>query len=238
MIYHLLTTLLAPLFMVQGIYVRRVTPKLPEPIGARSGIAGSGPRMSMLIVGDSAAAGVGVKTQDEALTGRLVKTLSSTHEVSWKLLALTGDNSAEVLARLKSEPKESYESVVVSVGVNDVTGRTGTEAWAINLQNIIDILKNKYEAQYIFMSSIPPMHIFPALPQPLRWWLGQRAKKLNAIMKKVTEINEKCFLVCVSFPIDNQFIAADGFHPGAEAYKLWGNHVAELIQVETEVKSN
>jgi lysophospholipase L1-like esterase len=236
MIYHLLTFLLAPLFMVQGLYVRRVTPKLPEPLGARSGINGSGPRMSVLVVGDSAAAGVGVNTQDEALVGRLVKILSSTHQVSWKLHALTGINSAEVLVRLESEPKKAFDSVVVSVGVNDVTGRTGSEAWAMNLQKIINIIRNKFDAQFVFISCIPPMHAFPALPQPLRWWLGVRAKNLNVIMKKVTETNDKCFLVCAPFPIDNHYIAADGFHPGEAAYQLWGNYVAELIQVETKME--
>ena len=236
MVYHLVTLLLAPLFIVQGLYVRRVTPKLPEPVGARSGTSGSGPRTRLLIVGDSAAAGVGVDTQEQALSGRLVTTLSSTREVSWKLLALTGDDSGEVLVRLKSEAKEALDTVVVSVGVNDVTGRTGSEAWARNLQNMIDILKTNFSAQRIFLSSIPPMHIFPALPQPLRWWLGVRAKKLNAIMKKIAEANAKCFLVQAPFPIDNQYIAADGFHPGEPAYALWGNHVAELIQVAIGTK--
>jgi len=231
MIYRLATLLLAPLFIAQGLYVRRVTPKLPEPTGARSGTSGSGPRMSLLIAGDSAAAGVGVDTQEQALSGRLVTTLSSTQEVSWKLLALTGDDSGELVVRLKSEVKEAFDVVVVSVGVNDVTGRTGYDAWARNLKNIMDTLKTHFSAQYIFLSNIPPMHIFPALPQPLRWWLGVRARKLNAIMEKMAKANDRCFFVRTPFPIDNQYIAADGFHPGEPAYALWGHHVAKLIQV-------
>ena len=57
---------LAPLLILQGLYVRRVTPKLPEPLGKRSGVHGTGPRLRLLILGDSAAAGVGVSTQSQA----------------------------------------------------------------------------------------------------------------------------------------------------------------------------
>jgi len=54
---------LSPLLVCQGIYVRRVTPKLPEADGPRSGEAGSGALLRLLVLGDSAAAGVGVRTQ-------------------------------------------------------------------------------------------------------------------------------------------------------------------------------
>ena len=54
-----MTTLaLAPLLVVQGWYVKRVTPRLPEAEGARQGVTGQGQRLRLLVVGDSAAAGV------------------------------------------------------------------------------------------------------------------------------------------------------------------------------------
>ena len=54
-----MTTLaLAPLLVVQGWYVKRITPRLPEAEGARQGVTGQGQRLRLLVVGDSAAAGV------------------------------------------------------------------------------------------------------------------------------------------------------------------------------------
>ena len=70
--YKLAAIGLAPVIIAQGLYVRRVTPRLPEPEGERSGVNGAGPPLSLLILGDSAAAGVGVATQDQALSGQLV----------------------------------------------------------------------------------------------------------------------------------------------------------------------
>ena len=88
---HLLATIaLAPVLLAQGRHVRRTIPVLPEPSGSRQGVGGSGPLLRLLIVGDSAAAGVGARTQDEALSGRLVAGMQARCEVRWKLVAFTG----------------------------------------------------------------------------------------------------------------------------------------------------
>ncbi len=74
---HLAATIaLGPLLLLQGRHVRRVTPVLPEPPGPRQGRSGAGPALRLLILGDSAAAGVGASTQGEALSGQLVQTLA------------------------------------------------------------------------------------------------------------------------------------------------------------------
>ena len=91
---------LAPFLIAQGLYIRAVTPRLPEPPGKRSGITGAGLPLSLLILGDSAAAGVGVSKQSLALSGQLVSALGSDFHVSWKLIAQTGHTAKEVLTKL------------------------------------------------------------------------------------------------------------------------------------------
>jgi len=230
MIYHLASVLLAPVLIAQGLHVRRVTPRLPEPEGVRAGTCGTGAKIKLLIVGDSAAAGVGAATQHNALSGRLITALGSSHEVSWKLVAHTGDASSQVLARLRAESNEVFDVVVVSVGVNDVTSRTGDKEWLLNLQSIIELLKSKFHAHHIILSSLPPMHLFPALPQPLRWWLGLRAKKLNRIMENIAGNYNECTFLSAPFPFEQNLMAEDGFHPGEPAYTLWGDELAKLIR--------
>ncbi|MBE9548291.1 MAG: SGNH/GDSL hydrolase family protein [Proteobacteria bacterium] len=232
MIYQLARVLLAPVLLGQGLYVRRVTPRLPEPEGLRFGTLGTGPKMKILILGDSAAAGVGAGTQKNALSGRLIKALGSSHEVSWKLVAQTGDASSQVIARLRSLPNEVFDTVVVSVGVNDVTSQTGDKEWLHNLESIIELLKSKFHVQHIILSSLPPMHLFPALPQPLRWWLGLRAKKLSNSMESFAGNDKQCTFLSVPFPFEQNLIAVDGFHPGEPAYRLWGEELAKLIRTE------
>ncbi len=47
--------------------------RLPEAHGERSGCCGNGNELNLLIIGDSAAAGVGVDEQSEALASQLAE---------------------------------------------------------------------------------------------------------------------------------------------------------------------
>ena len=229
MIYHLALVLFAPVLFLQGKYVKRVIPKLPEPQGVRGGQVGEGQPLCLLIVGDSAAAGVGVEQQDQALSGQMVSSLSQRYAVTWKVFAQSGDASQQLLEKLHTALPEKFESVVVSIGVNDITARTSSGAWVQNLGAIVHVLKSKFGARRVYLSSVPPMHLFPALPNPLRWWLGLRARQFNGLMEQFAEQNSNCTFLAIPYSTDQSLIAQDGFHPGAPAYKLWGEHVAEVI---------
>lgn len=231
--YHAALILLGPLLYAQGKYVRRVAPELPEGEGEREGRVGFGQPLSLLIAGDSAAAGVGVDHQDQALSGRLVAALCVDRAVSWRLLATSGDASRELLEVLQAQPLAHYDTVVLSIGVNDVTGLTSSRVWVKNLEDIITVLGERFGAGHIILSSIPPMHLFPALPQPLRWWLGLRARQFNRLMESVAGDHACCSYAAIPYPNDRaDFIAPDGFHPGELAYSLWGEHLAALIKKE------
>ncbi len=228
--YQIAAIGLAPLIIAQGLYVRWVTPRLPEPEGERSGITGSGSPLSLLILGDSAAAGVGVSTQSQALSGKLVALLRADFQVSWKLLAQTGRTAQEIARQLTLETPDKFDVVVTSVGVNDVTHGTNTKKWLDQQNRIIELLLSKFHSRHILLSSIPPMHLFPALPQPLRWYLGRRAKRLNSELKKMIAGNRQCEFVTVDFPLEAAYMAGDGFHPGAIAYCIWADHLAGIIR--------
>ena len=228
--YHIGLAALAPVLLVQGRYVRRVTPKLPEPPGDRFGTAGHGKRLRLLLLGDSAAAGVGVDHLDQALCGQLVSALAKTHEVEWLLEAKTGHTSTQVLSTLKNLPRKPWDVAVVSVGVNDVTAMTRSGVWQQNLMDLVATLCHEFCCQRVYLSSVPPMHLFPALPNPLRWWLGLRATQFNNIMDRVAQSDTRCEFVQVPYRGEPDEIAADGFHPGKPAYRAWSEHLVTKIQ--------
>ncbi len=87
------TLLLLPILFVQGNKVRKNTPRLLEPKGEREGGIGQGKPLSLLILGDSAAAGVGVETQKDALSGAIIQELQNEFFLQWKLHAKTGDTT-------------------------------------------------------------------------------------------------------------------------------------------------
>jgi lysophospholipase L1-like esterase len=82
----------------------------------------------------------------------------------------------------------------------------------------------------VLLSGLPPMHKFPALPQPLRWYIGNRAKQFDNALKALANTGSGCEFVKLGYTIDTQFMAADGFHPGPAIYALWGADVARRIR--------
>jgi hypothetical protein len=56
-----------------------------------------------------------------------------------------------------------------------VTARRSLTQWQLQQGQFIDLLQTRFRARQIVLSGLPPMHRFPALPQPLRWYVGSRA---------------------------------------------------------------
>ena len=228
---HVVATIaLGPVLLAQGRRVRRTVPVLPEPDGPREGEAGSGKPLRLLILGDSAAAGVGTRTQDDALSGQLAVSLAPTFRLRWKLLAFTGATTADMLQRLRAEPAAQFDAVVTSLGVNDVTGRVSLAAWRRAQQELIGVLQARFGARHILLSGLPPMHRFPALPQPLRWYVGSRARDFNRALASVAASRPGCeFLALGHEMMDVSAMAGDGFHPGPPIYALWAREATRRI---------
>ncbi|AIO68420.1 SGNH/GDSL hydrolase family protein [Burkholderia oklahomensis] len=228
--YHFATAALGPLLLAQGRHVRRVTPRLAEADGPRSGIDGAGPPLRLLVLGDSAAAGVGVATQSDALVGQLVRVLAPFHRVEWKLLARTGATTQDLLDWLAAEPAARFDAVVTSLGVNDVTDGVSPGRWRDTQAALVELLTTRFGAAHVILSAVPPMHHFPALPQPLRWYLGLRARRLNTTLSRWAAGQRACEFLRVEMPLTRDAMASDGFHPGARACALWAEQAAAAIR--------
>ncbi len=224
------TLVLAPLLFVQGVYVRRVTPKLPEAPGSRCGAIGDGQPIRLLILGDSAAAGVGASSQSMALSGRLAGELAADFTVHWQLLAESGLTTRDLIARLADHPPEPFDVVIVSIGVNDVIAGSRTKTWTDSLAQLLDRLVADFGGRHILISALPPMHRFTALPQPLRWCIGLRAQRFNHELRRFARRDGRCTAVSLNYPWDPAYLASDRFHPGEPAYLFWARALADAIR--------
>ncbi len=227
--YRYAAVAMAPLLLAQGLRVRRTAMRLAEPPGPRSGTAGDGPPLRLLVAGDSAAAAVGAASQDEGLSGAIVRALEGRFRVSWEVRAKTGLRTAQVLRRLESGPDSPFDVAVLSLGVNDVTGGTRSADFAAQQHRLATVLQARYAVQLTVLTGLPPMHAFPALPQPLRWVLGERARAFTRLLESVAESVPRCVVLTPRLPLDVRYIAVDGYHPGPLAYAEWGREVAALV---------
>jgi lysophospholipase L1-like esterase len=221
---------LAPLLLAQGMYVRRVTPRLPEAPGNRSGVNGGGPALNLLILGDSAAAGVGASSQATALAGRLVEELMADFRVSWQLHAESGVTTDDLVARLAEVAGGRFDVAIVSIGVNDVITGRRTRQWTAALATLLDLLESGFGVRHVLLSALPPMHRFTALPQPLRWCVGLRARRFNDELVRFADRDGRCAVVSLNYPRDPSYLAPDGFHPGEPAYRHWAAAVAASVR--------
>ncbi len=228
---------LLPLLAAQAISARRRALRLPEPSGAREGIEGAGPHLNLLVLGDSAAAGVGVSNQRWALAGRLVAALSIDHRVEWRLLAQTGANTASTLRALPQLAGQRFDVVVTSLGVNDLTRGRTAQRFAQLQSELFDTLRAQHGASLLLASGLPPVHRFPALPQPLRRFLGSRAQQLDAALAALADRRGDVVHVPLEFhaELDASAMAEDGFHPGMPAYREWARRLEARIRSAPEL---
>ncbi|NHB57475.1 SGNH/GDSL hydrolase family protein [Acinetobacter sp. 194] len=226
------TVALLPALIVQGYKVKKNTPRLPEPEGDRYGQVGQGDAISILIVGDSAAAGVGVSEQQHALSGALLNALRDHFSISWRLHAKTGDDSTKIYHAIQSIEPKQYDVVITSIGVNDVTQLSSAKKWIRKQYAIYDVIQAKFQPKLILASGVPPMHLFPALPNPLAWLFGQYSKQMNQQLKHF--IAQHATIRYIPFDIAkyrklNLDMAEDGFHPSKEIYAVWAQELADII---------
>lgn len=221
--------LLGPLLWLQGRHVRRVTPRLPEPPGARAGQSGCGPALRLLIAGDSAAAGVGAASQHDALSGQLLRHLSPHFCVEWRLLATTGLDSAGLLRLVQDTPAWAADVVVLSIGVNDVTALTAPTRWVQMQAQLAQRVADRFAPRLLIHSAVPPMHAFTALPQPLRWFFGRWAREFNRQLAHALVGQSRRVLHTPFMPTPTDGLAADGFHPGPRGYHAWAQSLSQCI---------
>lgn len=226
---------------MQAMWVRKKTTVLPEPEGERvlASVEGSLlPLTNLLVVGDSAAAGVGALTQQGALTGLLYSSLSQIGAARVSLHAKTGFKSEDVVRLLRDLTCENFSSALISIGVNDVTKFVSLKRWQQNIEAISTLLTHKFGCKKIVFTAVPPIHCFPALPQPLRALLGWRALLLNqALVKSVTACSnaEILYVTALNFGgtvADIQrsgLMAEDGFHPSSKGYEIWARLALDKI---------
>lgn len=218
---------LSPVLLVQALWVKLITPQLPEYKTPESGETSTNPKLSILLLGDSSAAGVGATCFEESLMGQLIQQLP--FGFSYRILAFAGDKSETSLERLKTIEEQTYDVIITVLGVNDVTAGTSVDDWLITQQQLQDLLINDHQAKQLIVCGVPPMHDFPALPPKLRHYLGHKATQLDqALQQQLADSDTQYFSLRV-FP-SNLSAARDGFHPGPDVYRRWAKELAQKVR--------
>lgn len=228
MLKLLITWLLVPIALVEGIKVRLKTPRLLPASGPISGIEGDGetaPQRHLLMIGDSSIAGLGAETTADALTLPLAKALAKADgaPVKWRAI---GSNSATAGALrdvvLPNIEREAYTDILLVVGTNDAKNFHTIARFKKEFGELLYGLKARFPEARIVWSPAVNMQRMPSLPALLGWILEIRAQAINAKAKQLC-------LERYAIPAERLFIeegnrdgfARDGFHASPIGYRAW-----------------
>jgi len=220
--------------VAQALRTRARLPRLPEPEGPRQGVVGQGPRLQVLVAGDSSAVGVGVAHQRDALVGQLMPLLAKAcaARVEWRLLAQSGLTSAQTLALLQAAGTVRADLAVLVTGVNDVVDQVPSHRAVAHRESLVNWLRNAAGVQHVVVCPLPPIHDFPGLPQPLRWVAGSDAHRHNHALKHWCAQRSDVSFLDMHLPLDAGVMARDGFHPGEPVYRHCANRIAQHVAMQ------
>lgn len=228
---------LLPVLVAQALRLRRTALRLPEAAGPRDGVVGDAARaLRVLFVGDSSAAGVGVDHQTDALAlptaSALAARLRAT--VHWQLVAKSGVNTLQALQLLKHVAVRRADLLVTSLGTNDVTSQQSPRRFLSAYQALIEHAAARLGVRAAVVTGLPPLHFLPVAPQPLRWYLGAYAKRLDGLLQRWCAATDNLSYLSLAWAAEPSQMAADGYHPGAGQYRHWsglvGERLAELVE--------
>ncbi|SJM72038.1 SGNH/GDSL hydrolase family protein [Psychrobacter piechaudii] len=242
---------LAPVYLYQGMKLKKTALRLPEAEGERKGRLTLNEKdspsedkstLNIMLLGDSSAAGVGVSSQQEALAGQLLEQLQLLPQIQqkfsqleWALHATSGHTSFDALRRLYvlPVPPTPVDIMIVMVGVNDTTANVSINKWEQQLREIIGLSQRKFGAKQIIFPCLPPMQEMPAIPSPLNKLMGYKTQIMNEKLIEVCDHYESVLALPIN--LNNKdlqpqnFFAEDGFHPNSTAYSLLAKKLAKTI---------
>jgi lysophospholipase L1-like esterase len=219
---------LFPVLSVQAVITRRTALRLPDAMGPREGTTGNGKPLRLLVVGESTAAGVGVKESADALPAQLASALSEKLQraVHWRADGVTGCRLADVHERLKHLDRR-VDLVVIATGVNDTTGLTSLKRWRTLLKESARLASQ--QGARVAVLALPPMGHFTALPQPLRYVVGLRATALDQAASNIASASGLYDFIDWQIPLSPVYLAEDGYHPSAAGYRAIAREASAKI---------
>ena len=225
-----------PLYIVQGLWVRKNSLRLPQAKGKRSGTYGTGePGYRILVIGDSSAAGVGVKNVADTLGPQFCRQLhdKTGHTIAWHM---SGHNSA-VAGQIRDlvvpnlEPVD-YTHILIMIGTNDMKNMHTGSRWKSEFGGLLYALRTRFPESKIYWHQAVDMGKTPALPKILGTILNWRRALFN---RKGAQLCEERGAVAIPpLPIEDAAgFCRDGFHANEAGYEVWAAHLLEHVDLES-----
>jgi lysophospholipase L1-like esterase len=225
----LLTWLAFPVYVWQGLGVRRRTSRmLPAQGPVMHEIAGRPPAVSLLVLGDSSAASVGIEQSEYGLAAQLAGLIAEQtgQAVRWRAAGFNSATSGQirdyVLPNLSADP---WTHIVLAIGTNDTKNFHSVPRFKKDFGGLLYALRAKWPEARVVWSPVLEFTRAPAMPPLLGNILEIRATEVNKMGVRLC--NERGAVPAPRLPITNPEagFASDGFHASEAGYRAWAEHL-------------
>ncbi|MFK3981066.1 SGNH/GDSL hydrolase family protein [Micromonospora sp. NPDC050397] len=213
----------------QARQARRVIPLAEAPPPRGDGVYGArfpGKPLTMVILGDSSAAGYGVHRPRETPGALLATGISRRlrRPVRLHRYAVVGSRSAGLAPQVEAALEQQPDLAVILVGGNDVTARTPL---SIAVRYLVDAVRELRAAgAQVVVGTCPDLGAIRPIKPPLRW-LARRWSRQLAAAQTVAVVEAGGATVSLGDLLGPRFAAEparmfawDRFHPSAEGYAV------------------
>lgn len=191
---------------------------------------GLGEPVRLVVLGDSAARGFGLPEASSAFPQQVARRLAAAtgRRVAVGSHATDGHRTADVLAeQVPLLRADAPDAVVVSVGVNDVVGRTPRGVLATATEQLLRGVEAAADGAVVVFVPCPDLGAAPGFGRALGTVVGWRCRRVAAIQLAVAG---RLGVATVPLPRpDATMFGVDGFHPGASGHAAMAAGVADAL---------
>lgn len=234
-----------PLLYWQGKALYKRIPNLPDAKAPKGYVtAASGSTFSLLILGESTMAGLGVTRHEDGFAGHFAQQLSIwlQRPVEWQVSAVSGYTAKQVaehiIPGLKVMP---VDLIIIGLGGNDAFQLNRPHLWQRDIENLIEKLRQHYPKQALAFLNLPPIASFPAFTPLMKWALGNWVRYLGAALDELVgpfpnvyfnpaEISLAYMEKRLGITKHPDTFFSDGVHPSGYTYELWAADFCLFLQ--------
>ncbi|MBA2768912.1 MAG: SGNH/GDSL hydrolase family protein [Sporichthyaceae bacterium] len=215
------------LLRAQAALARRT---IGEPTGTSPDAAGiygrhhSGDQLTLALLGDSSASGLGVRHAFQTPGAMLAAGLAECADRPVKLVcsAVVGAQSSDLPRQVDEVEQDHPDVAVIMVGANDVTHRVKPPAAVRHLDHVVHRLRDL--GAEVVVGTCPDLGTVEPVAQPLRW-IARRASRELAAAQTIAVVEAGGRSVSLGDVLGPEFAASpiemfgpDRFHPSAAGY--------------------
>lgn len=210
-------------------------------LALRTSMGPSGaPKLRLVLLGDSAAIGVGVEWLSETVGGQLARMLAEgtpdtgERHVLLSSVGVAGSRSTDLATQVaRALLGDKPDVAVVLIGANDATGLRAPEESADHLRAAVRRLRDA--GVEVVVGTCPDLGATRAIAPPLRQIAGLLGRRMAKAQAKavieaggvVVDLGEETGAV---FRADAGTLCYDGFHPSADGYRVWAHALYPAVE--------